>query len=65
MRYLSEISLKRMTWLFVVVALLLVGGTWATISITTDHLLDQDDEDNARDWANLAACPAMIHSTAK
>ena len=55
MRYLSEISLKRMTWLFVVVALLLVGGTWATISITTDHLLDQDAEDNARDWANLLA----------
>ena len=55
MRYLSEISLKRMTWLFVVVALLLIGGTWATISITTDHLLNQDAEDNARDWANLIA----------
>jgi diguanylate cyclase (GGDEF)-like protein len=51
--YLSEISLRRGIWLFLIIIAVLIGGTWATIKVTADRLLNQDAEDNARDWAYL------------
>jgi diguanylate cyclase (GGDEF)-like protein len=54
--YLANVSLRQGILLFVAVLALLVAGTWTTIRLTTDYLLNQDAEDNARDWAsNLAA----------
>ena len=55
MSYLSEISLRRGIWLFLIIIAVLIGGTWATIKVTADRLLNQDAEDNARDWAYLLA----------
>ena len=53
MSYLSEISLRRAAWLFIIILVVLVGGTWITVKIATDHLLNQDAEDSARDWAGI------------
>lgn len=53
MSYFSEISFRRGVWLFLVIIAVLIGGTCATIKITTDRLLNHDAEDNARDWAYL------------
>jgi diguanylate cyclase (GGDEF)-like protein len=53
--YLSEISLRRGIWLFLIIIAVLIGGTWATVKVTADRLLNQDAEDNARDWAYLLA----------
>jgi hypothetical protein len=53
--YLSEISFRRGVWLFLVIIAVLIGGTWATVKITADRLLNHDAEDNARDWAYLLA----------
>ncbi len=53
--YLSDISLRRGAWLFVVILAVLVGGTWATIKITTENMLNRDARDTASDWANFLA----------
>jgi diguanylate cyclase (GGDEF)-like protein len=54
--YLANVSLRQGILLFVTVVALLIAGTYTTIKLTTDYLLNQDAEDNARDWAsNLAA----------
>ncbi len=55
MPYLSDISLRRGAWLFVVILAVLVGGTWATIKITTENMLNRDARDTASDWANFLA----------
>ena len=55
MSYFSKISFRRGVWLFLVIIAVLIGGTCATIKITTDRLLNHDAEDNARDWAYLLA----------
>jgi diguanylate cyclase (GGDEF)-like protein len=53
--YLSDISLRRGAWLFVVILAVLVGGTWTTIKITTENMLNRDARDTASDWANFLA----------
>ena len=53
MSYLSDISLRRAAWLFILILTVLVGGTWITVKIATDHLLNNDAEDSARDWAGI------------
>jgi diguanylate cyclase (GGDEF)-like protein len=48
---IAQIWFWRNVGLVVVVFGILVGGTWATVKITTDHLLYQDATSNARSWA--------------
>jgi diguanylate cyclase (GGDEF)-like protein len=53
---LANVSLRQGILLFAAVLSFLIAGTYATIKLTTDYLLNLDAEDNARDWAsNLAA----------
>src|SRR3984885_10145557 len=51
MSWIAQISLWRNVGVVVVVFGILVGGTWATVRITTNHLLYQDATSNARAWA--------------
>ena len=51
MSYLSEISYRRGLILFVLVLTVLVGGTWLTVKVTTDYLLNQYAASTAKDWA--------------
>jgi diguanylate cyclase (GGDEF)-like protein len=37
------------------VLLILAAGTWFTVKVTTDHLIDTDATTSARDWANFVA----------
>jgi diguanylate cyclase (GGDEF)-like protein len=53
--YLSEITFRRGIALFVLALAILVGGTWMTIKLTTNHLVHQDARDNALDWAHKLA----------
>ena len=55
MSYLSEISFRRGIGLLVLVLTMLLGGTLLTVKVTTDHLLNQDAKDTARDWAGFLA----------
>jgi diguanylate cyclase (GGDEF)-like protein len=55
MSYLSDISLRRGIGLLVLVLALLLGGTWATVEVTINHLLNQDAKDTARNWASFLA----------
>jgi hypothetical protein len=55
MSYLSDISLQRGISLLVLVLTMLLGGTWATVELTVDHLLNQAAKDTARNWAGFLA----------
>jgi diguanylate cyclase (GGDEF)-like protein len=55
MSYLSDISLRRGLWLLAVILVILVAGTWATVRITTQNLLDRNAKDTAHDWASFLA----------
>jgi diguanylate cyclase (GGDEF)-like protein len=55
MSFLSEISIRRGAWLFILILTILVAGTWTIIRITAGHLLDEDAKDTAHDWANFLA----------
>ncbi len=55
MAYLANISFRRAVGLFVAVLLILAAGTWFTVKVTTDHLIDTDATTSARDWANFVA----------
>jgi diguanylate cyclase (GGDEF)-like protein len=55
MSYLSDISLRRGIGLLVLVLALLLGGTWATVEVTINHLLNQNAKDTARNWASFLA----------
>ncbi len=55
MSYLSDITFRRGIWLLLLILAFLVAGTWATVKITTDYLLNHDAKDTARDWANFLA----------
>jgi hypothetical protein len=55
MSYLSDISLRRGIGLLVLVLAMLLGGTWATVEVTIDHLLNQSAKDTARNWAAFLA----------
>jgi len=53
--YLSDISLRRGIGLLVLVLAMLLGGTWATVEVTINHLLNQNAKDTARNWASFLA----------
>jgi diguanylate cyclase (GGDEF)-like protein len=55
MSYLSDISLRRGIGLLVLVLAMLLGGTWATVEVTINHLLNQNATDTARNWASFLA----------
>jgi diguanylate cyclase (GGDEF)-like protein len=55
MSYLSDISLRRGVGLLVLVLAMLLGGTWATVEVTINHLLNQNAKDTARNWASFLA----------
>ena len=53
--FLSGITFRRGIVLFLLALTMLVGGTWMTIKLTTNHLVRQDARDNAVTWANSLA----------
>ena len=55
MSYFSDISLRRAASLFMLVLGVLVGGTWATIKITAEQVLNRDARETASEWANFLA----------
>jgi len=55
MSYLSDITFRRGVALFLLVLSVLIGGTWAIAKLATDHLLNQNATQNARDWAGFLA----------
>jgi diguanylate cyclase (GGDEF)-like protein len=55
MSYLSEITYRRGLVLLCLVLAILIGGTWATLKMTTDYLLNEDATSTAKDWADYLA----------
>jgi diguanylate cyclase (GGDEF)-like protein len=55
MSLLANISLKRALALLVFVVSVLAAGTGMTIKLTTEHLINDDAQTNARDWAIFLA----------
>jgi diguanylate cyclase (GGDEF)-like protein len=55
MTSLAKMPIQRTIGIFVVVLSILVGGTWAALKTTTDHLLYQDATATARTWARFLA----------
>src|SRR4051794_13083410 len=55
MMSLAAMSLQRNIALFVIVLAILVGGTWASIKVATEHLLHLDATSTARNWARYLA----------
>jgi len=53
--YLSEISLRRGLVLLLIVLVVLVGGTEATINLAAERMLRRDAEETASTWANFLA----------
>jgi diguanylate cyclase (GGDEF)-like protein len=58
MRSLAKMTLRRNIGIFVLVLGILVGGTWATVKITIDHLLYQNATMAARNWAQYLSVSA-------
>src|ERR1700691_3660087 len=48
---LAKMTLRRNVGVFIIVLGILIGGTWATVKITIDHLLYQNATSAARNWA--------------
>src|SRR5664279_4765268 len=55
MSFLSDISFRRGIGLLLVVIAVLTGGTWMTVKLTTDSLVDQYVTRTAGDWARFLA----------
>ncbi len=55
MSYLSDITLRRGIGLFFLVLSMLLGGTWLIARVATEHLLNSDATQSARDWAGFLA----------
>ncbi len=55
MPILSNISFRRAIGILLAVLAILAGGTWVTVKVTTDNLLDTDATISARDWAQFIA----------
>jgi diguanylate cyclase (GGDEF)-like protein len=53
MLLITKMSVRRNIALFLAVLGILVGGTWMTVKITTDHLLYQDATSTAQSWARF------------
>ena len=52
---LAGMSIQRNIAVFAIVLAMLVGGTWGTVKLATDHLLHQDATATARNWARYVA----------
>ena len=55
MSYLSNITLRRGVAMLIVALGILTAGTWMTVRLTTDHLLNSGAKHMARDWAQYLA----------
>ena len=55
MAYLTDLSFRRAVAMLLAVLAILAGGTWLTVKVTTEHLVDTDASSNARDWAQFIA----------
>jgi diguanylate cyclase (GGDEF)-like protein len=55
MSFLSDISFRRGIGLLLIVIAVLTGGTWMTVKLTTDSLVDQYVTRTAGDWAHFLA----------
>jgi len=55
MPILSNITFRRAVGILLGVLMILATGTWITVKLTTEHLLDTDATTNARDWAKFIA----------
>jgi diguanylate cyclase (GGDEF)-like protein len=55
MPFLADISFRRAFGILVAALAILAAGTWFTVKVATDHLLDADAARNARDWAIFVA----------
>ncbi len=55
MPILSNISFRRAIGILLAVLAILATGTWITVKVTTEHLIDTDATTNARDWAKFIA----------
>ena len=51
----AKMSIQRTVGALFLVLVILVGGTWATVRITTDHLLYSDATSTANSWARFLA----------
>jgi len=51
MAFLADISFRRALGLLVLALGILLGGTWLTAKVLTDHLLNSDAEETAFEWA--------------
>src|SRR5262249_2152720 len=47
--------LRRSALLFAAILAVLVAGTWTTVRLTTDYLLNHDAKETARGWASYLA----------
>lgn len=47
----AKLTLRSWIGLLVMVSLIVIGGTWTAVKITTDYLLHQNATVTARDWA--------------
>jgi diguanylate cyclase (GGDEF)-like protein len=55
MTSVAQMSIQRSVGVFFTVLAILVGGTWTTLRITTDHLLYNDATSTANSWARFLA----------
>ena len=55
MSYLSEISFRRSMVLLLAALSILAVGTWMTVKMTTDHLVNEYVKSTANDWAQFLA----------
>jgi diguanylate cyclase (GGDEF)-like protein len=55
MAFLADISFRRALGLLVLALGILLGGTWLTAKVLTDHLLNRDAEEVAFEWAGYLA----------
>ena len=53
--YLAEISLRRGALLFALILAVLIGGTWATINVTSHYVLNRNAKNTATGWATFLA----------
>src|SRR5215218_7015106 len=55
MPYSAKNQLRRNIGVFAAVFVVLIGGTWAAVKLTTDHLLYQNATATAHNWARYLA----------
>jgi diguanylate cyclase (GGDEF)-like protein len=55
MSQLSDLPIRRSIGLLILALAILVGGTWTTVKVTTEYLLDEYAATTARSWATFLA----------